>query len=112
MVKRGTNEKSIEVAISEAPISIIARWRFRSVVLVNGEERAVTSVIADPLGDRLFILNLDRFLFLGDAITVSYSGTSILSQSSKTLNTFTDLPINNVCSRTGGYSCAHSSRRL
>ena len=65
-------------------------------VLINGEERVVTSVTADPLRERLFILKLEDFFLLGDVITVSYTGTSIQSQSNKTLNTFTDLNINNI----------------
>ncbi len=60
------------------------------------KKRRVTSVTADPLRDRLFILNLEDFFLLGDIITVSYAGTSIQSESGKTLNTFSDLAINNI----------------
>ncbi len=95
--KTGEDEKSIEVTISEAVLETSLNGSLdQFIVLVNGEERVITSVDEDLLNDRFIVLTLDKFLIKGDAITVSYSGTSIQSQSSKTLNTFTDLPINNV----------------
>tara|TARA_R110002049_G_scaffold235268_1_gene408533 strand:+ start:11648 stop:14932 length:3285 start_codon:yes stop_codon:yes gene_type:complete len=95
--KTGENEKSIEIAISEPLLatSLVGSLN-QFTVLVNGEERLITSVAEDPLKDRIMVLTLDKFLIKSDEITVSYSGTSIQSQSNKTLNTFTDLPINNV----------------
>ena len=93
----GENEKSIEIAISEALLATSLDGTLgQFTVLVNGEERVITSVDEDPLKDRTFVLTLDKFLIRGDVITVSYSGTSIQSQSGKTLNAFTDLPINNA----------------
>lgn len=95
--KTGLNEKSVEITISESVLaSSLNATADQFTVLINGEENIVTSVTADPLRDRLFILNLEDFFLLGDVITVSYAGTAIQSQSSKTLNTFTDLVINNI----------------
>tara|TARA_R110002096_G_scaffold236751_1_gene427554 strand:+ start:8776 stop:12060 length:3285 start_codon:yes stop_codon:yes gene_type:complete len=94
--KTGENEKSIEIAISETLLATSLDGTLgQFTVLVNGEERVITSVDENPLKDRTFILTLDKYLIKSDDITVSYSGTSIQSQSAKTLNTFTDLPINN-----------------
>ena len=95
--KTGENEKSIEIVISEALLATSLDGTLgQFTVLVNGEERVITSVDENPLKDRAFVLTLDKFLIKSDVITVSYSGTSIQSQSSKTLNTFTDLAINNA----------------
>ena len=95
--KTGEDEKSLEVTISEPVLaSSLNATAGLFTVLINGEEKTVTSVTADPLRDRLFILNLEDFFLFGDVITVSYAGTTIQSQSSKTLNTFTDLVINNI----------------
>lgn len=90
------NEKSIEIAISEALLpSSLNETLNQFTVFVNGEERLITAVEESSLKDRTFVLTLDKYLIKGDAITVSYSGTAIQSQSGKTLNTFTNLPINN-----------------
>ena len=95
--KTGDNEKSIEIAISEALLASSLNGSLdQFTVLVNGEERVITSVNEDPIKDRLIKLTLAKYLLEGDEITVSYSGSSIQSQSSKTLNTFTDLVINNL----------------
>ena len=95
--KTGADEKSLEVTISESVLaSSLNATEDQFTVLINDEEKTVTSVTADPLRDRLFILNLEDFFLLGDVITVSYAGTTIHSESSKTLNTFTDLVINNI----------------
>ena len=95
--KTGTDEKSLEITISESLLATsLNATEDQFFVLINGEERVVTSVTADPLRERLFILKLEDFFLLGDVITVSYTGTSIQSQSNKTLNTFTDLNINNI----------------
>lgn len=92
----GENEKSIEIAISEALLASSLEGTLNQfTVLVNGEERVITSVDENPSKDRTFVLTLDKYLIKSDEITVSYSGTSIQSQSTKTLNTFTDLPISN-----------------
>lgn len=92
----GENEKSIEIAISEALLASSLEGTLNQfTVLVNGEERVITSVDENPSKDRTFVLTLDKYLIKSDDITVSYSGTSIQSQSTKTLNTFTDLPISN-----------------
>ncbi|WJJ95707.1 carbohydrate-binding protein [Algibacter luteus] len=92
----GENEKSIEIVISEALLeSSLDGTLNQFTVLVNGEERVITSIDEAPLKDRTFVLTLDKYLIKSDVITVSYSGTSIQSQSGKTLNVFTDLPINN-----------------
>ncbi|MDC1276724.1 carbohydrate-binding protein [Algibacter sp.] len=95
--KTGANEKSIEVAISETLLaSSLDGTLNQFTAFVNGEESAITSVDENPLKNRTFVLTLDKFLIKSDVITLSYSGTSIQSESTKTLNTFTDLPINNV----------------
>ena len=95
--KTAANEKSLEVTISEPVLEAsINATENQFTVLINGQEKTVTSVTADPLRDRIIVLNLEDFFLSGDVITVSYTGTTIESQSSKTLNTFTDLIINNV----------------
>ena len=95
--KTADDEKSLEVTISESILAAsLNATADQFTVLINGEEKTVTSVSADPLRDRLFILNLEDFFLFGDVITVSYEGTTIQSQSNKTLNTFTDLTINNI----------------
>jgi hypothetical protein len=95
--KTAADEKSLEVTISESILAAsLNATADQFTVLINGEEKTVTSVSADPLRDRLFILNLEDFFLFGDVITVSYEGTTIQSQSNKTLNTFTDLTINNI----------------
>lgn len=95
--KTGENEKSIEIAISEALLALSLDGSLdQFTVLVNGEERVITSVNEDPSKDRLVKLTLDKYLIKGDDITVNYSGISIQSESNKTLKTFTDLVINNV----------------
>jgi hypothetical protein len=95
--KTAADEKSLEVTINESILAAsLNATADQFTVLINGEEKTVTSVSADPLRDRLFILNLEDFFLFGDVITVSYEGTTIQSQSNKTLNTFTDLTINNI----------------
>ena len=95
--KTAANEKSLEVTISEPVLEAsLNATEDQFTVLINGQEKTVTSVTADPSRDRLIVLNLEDFFLSGDVITVSYTGTTIESQSSKTLNTFTDLIINNV----------------
>lgn len=95
--KTGKDEKSLEVIISESVLgSSLNATADQFTVLINGEEKTITSVTTDPLRDRSLILNLGDFYFLGDVITVSYTGTAIQSESGKTLNTFTDLAINNM----------------
>ena len=95
--KTGEDEKSIELTISEALLATsLVGSLDQFTVNVNGEERVVTAVNEDPLKDRLIKLTLDKYLLQDDDITVSYAGTVIQSQSSKTLNTFSDLPIFNV----------------
>ena len=95
--KTGESENALEITISESilPTSLNATSD-QFTVLINGIQKTVTSVISDPLRARLMVLNLDDFFLLGDDITVSYSGTTIQSQSNKTLNTFSDLVINNI----------------
>lgn len=95
--KTGANEKSIELAISETILEASLGGSLEQfIVLVNGEEAEIVSVDEDALNNRFVVLHLDTFLIKSDSITVSYSGTSIQSESNKTLNTFSDLPINNV----------------
>ncbi|WP_026753751.1 carbohydrate-binding protein [Sediminibacter sp. Hel_I_10] len=95
--KTGDNEQSVEITISE---SLLANSLDLSLdeftVSVNGEDRNVVSVTADPNRDRLIILNVEGYLITGDEILASYSGSSVQSESGKTLETFTDLVINNI----------------
>lgn len=94
--KTGENEKSIEIAISESLLAASLNEALDEfTVLVNGEQRTITSVNPHPFADRLIAITLDQFLIKSDVIAVSYLGTSIQSESNKTLNTFTDLPIFN-----------------
>ena len=95
--KTGENEKSIELAISETLLATsLAGSLDQFTVNVNGEERTLVAVNENPLKNRVIILTLDKYLLQADEITVSYAGALIQSQSSKTLNTFSDLPIFNV----------------
>jgi endoglucanase len=94
--KTGTNEKSIEIAISEAlSATSLDETIGDFTVHVNGEERSISSVNSDLIRDKLIVLTMDQFLIKSDVIAVSYLGTSIQSESNKTLDTFTDLPIVN-----------------
>lgn len=94
--KTGEDEQSIEIAISESLLAAsLDSTLGQFTASVNGEERDVLSVTADPSRDRLIILTVEGYLITGDEILASYSGSSVQSESSKTLNTFTDLVINN-----------------
>jgi endoglucanase len=94
--KTGEDEQSIEIAISESLLAAsLDSTLGQFAVSVNGEERNVLSVTADPSRDRLIILTVEGYLITGDEILANYSGSSVQSESSKTLNTFTDLVINN-----------------
>ena len=95
--KTGEDEQSIEVAISESLLTASldgAQGEF--TVSVNGADRNVVSVTADPTRDRLIILTVEGYIITGDEILASYSGSSVQSQSAKALDAFTDLVINNV----------------
>jgi endoglucanase len=95
--KTGENEQSIEIAISETLLpGSLGGTINQFTASVNAEDRNVLSVTADPLRDRLIILTVEGYLITGDEILASYSGSSAQSQSGKTLNTFTDLAINNI----------------
>tara|TARA_R110002126_G_scaffold291172_1_gene450691 strand:+ start:23767 stop:27027 length:3261 start_codon:yes stop_codon:yes gene_type:complete len=95
--KTGKDEKSIELAISEALLpSSLDGSLSQFTVYVNGAERTVVAVNEDSIKDRVIILTLDKYLLQADEITLSYAGSQIQSESSKILNTFTDLSIFNV----------------
>lgn len=95
--KTGEDEQSIEIAISESLFAASLDGTLgQFTASINGEERNVLSVAADPSRDRLIILTVEGYLITGDEIRASYSGSSVQSESSKTLNAFTDLVINNV----------------
>ena len=94
--KTKSDEKSIGITISEAILSTSLDGSVdQFTVLVNGKEREIVSLGTDILEDRTIVLALKNFLIKSDVISVSYSGVSIQSQSSKTLNMFADLPIIN-----------------
>ena len=65
-------------------------------ILVNGEERTISSVTADENGERTIILATEDYFVYTDKIKVSYDGTMITSQSGKILEPFTDLDIRNT----------------
>ena len=95
--KTGDNEKSVEVTITETvlPESLDdALGNF--TVMINGEERTISSVTADSSRDRLIILTLEDVILSDDVVTVSYDGSLIESESNKTLNVFTDLVVDNL----------------
>jgi beta-glucanase (GH16 family) len=95
--KTGDDEQSVEITISESLLATsIDGTQDEFTVSVNGEDRNVISVSADPTRDRLIILNVEGYIITGDEILASYSGSSVQSESGKTLDTFTDLVINNV----------------
>ena len=95
--KTGENEESVEIAISESVLATSLNGSLNQFsVNVNGEDRNVTAVDAHPTKDRTIILTVEGFLITGDEILASYSGNSVQSESNKTLNTFTDLVINNT----------------
>jgi hypothetical protein len=94
--KTGQDEKSVEIAISEAVLetSLVGSLsQFK--VFINNEEKVVKSIVKDLLRNRIIILTLDKHILKGDKVTVSYTGTSIQSETNKTLNTFSDLVVNN-----------------
>ncbi|GGE21534.1 carbohydrate-binding protein [Psychroflexus salis] len=95
--KTGEDEQSVEIAISESVLATSLNGSLDQFsVNVNGEDRTVTAVEAHPTKDRTVVLTVEGFLITGDEILASYSGNSVQSESNKTLNTFTDLFINNV----------------
>lgn len=95
--KTRPNEKSIALVISESVLQTSLSGSVdQFTIFVNGEEREIESIDEDPLNNRFIVLNLAQFLIKSDIISLSYSGTTIQSQSNKTLNTFLDLSINNV----------------
>ncbi|GGE39424.1 carbohydrate-binding protein [Psychroflexus planctonicus] len=94
--KTGEDEASVEIAISESVLASSLDGIDGDFSLnVNGEERNIESVTPHPTKDRTIILSVEGFLITGDEILASYSGNTIQSESNKTLNTFTDLVINN-----------------
>ncbi|EAR12132.1 probable glycosyl hydrolase [Polaribacter irgensii 23-P] len=95
--KTGIDEKSIELAISETVSEALLESSLNQfTVLVNGEKRSIISINKDVLNERFVVLNLAKFLIKTDTISLSYSGAIIQSKSKKILNTFVDLPINNM----------------
>jgi endoglucanase len=64
-------------------------------VLVNNVAQTVLSVSMDELKTRTMMLELGNPLRYTDNILVSYTGTAIVSQSGKTLGTFSNLEIRN-----------------
>lgn len=95
--KTGENEASVEIALSESVLATSLNGTAGDFSLnVNGEDRNIVSVTSHPTKDRTIILTVEGFLITGDEILASYSGNTIQSESNKTLNTFTDLVINNV----------------
>jgi endoglucanase len=95
--KTGNDEKSIEISNGETLLATsLDSSSGDFTVVINGETKPVSSVTNDPSRDRLIILTLDEYILLDDQITVSYSGTSVQSESNKILNSFTDLVINNI----------------
>ncbi len=95
--KTGQDEQSVEVTLSESILeSSLNGTEGQFSVSVNGENRNIISATPHPSKDRVIVINLDSYIIIGDEILASYSGSSIQSESNKTLNTFTDLVINNV----------------
>ena len=68
-------------------------------VTVNNEEYALAGVRQHESLESTLVLELENTLLYTDDIKVSYSGTSITSQSGKTLESFADLPIRNVLTK-------------
>lgn len=94
--KTGEDEASVEIAISESVLASSLDGIDGDFSLnVNGEDRNIESVTPHPTKDRTIILSVEGFLITGDEILASYSGNTIQSESNKTLNTFTDLVVNN-----------------
>ncbi len=95
--KTGENEESVEIALSESVLANSLNGSAGDFSLsVNGNDRNILSVSPHPTKERTIILSVEGFLITGDEILASYSGNSVQSESNKTLNTFTDLVINNV----------------
>lgn len=95
--KTGEDEATVEITISESVLASTLDGNEGDFSLnVNGEDRNIVSVTSHPTKERTFILNVEGILLIGDEILASYSGNTIQSESNKTLNTFTNLVINNV----------------
>ncbi len=91
------DEASVEITISESVLaSSLVGTEGDFSLNVNGENRNIISVNPHPTKDRTILLGVEGFLITGDEILASYSGNTIQSESNKTLDTFTDLVINNV----------------
>jgi len=91
------NEKSIKIAVNQ---TLMAETINNSIddftVKVNGEERAITSISSSEINERTIGFQFEEYFVHTDNILVSYDGTTILSQSEKPLEPFTDLIVRNT----------------
>ncbi len=95
--KTGANEESVEIVVSESVLASSINGTLGDFSInVNGEDRTVVGVAPHPTKDRTIVLSVEGYLIVGDQILASYTGNGIQSESNKTLNSFTDLFINNA----------------
>ena len=88
------DEKSIKIVLNH-PINQVALTNNLFEVKINNVSRTIESVEIDASNTRLITVKLVDYLFYQDAIKVNYSGTIITSIYNATLNTFTNLIVDN-----------------
>ncbi len=92
-----TNEKSVEISVNQSlQVSSLDGSLGGFSMVVNGEDRTISSVSADDNRERTIVLTTDEFFVYTDIIKITYVGDMITSQSGKALETFTDLSIRNT----------------
>jgi len=93
----GENEKSVVVTVNHPLLPESINESLEDfTLLVNGEEKVITSIGYNEDKHRSIIIETDDYLAYTDQIKVSYNGTSITSDSGIVLETFSELIIRNT----------------
>ena len=88
------DEKSIQVVLNQ-PITNQTLTNDLFEVRVNNESVAIESATIDTAKNRQITIELVDYLFYQDAIEVSYTGSAINSTYNQSLNTFSELVVDN-----------------
>ena len=88
------DEKSIQVVLNQPILNETLSNNFFEVN-VNDEVVAIESVVIDSANNRQITIELVDYLFYQDAIKVSYTGSAINSTYNESLNTFSELVVDN-----------------
>lgn len=92
----GIDEKSIEISVNQSVSEASLSGSISGFSLtVNGLDQTITDIKKDDK-ERVVILSIDKFMLSTDEIKLSYSGSSISSDSDVKLNSFSDLEIRNT----------------